>query len=607
MAAQPGGQDDQVYVAILILFFVVTVLAILGPIGVAVALLTIIIGIIAGLGHAGGVAVALGGAGLGAVLIGPQEWLAGPALEMAKVYQIYLFDGSRWDMDGLAAYYTKMLAYWPSWKYFTPLGIFAGGAALTVWQIFGASPLRRTARGKPIRLERRSLLACWADLRLPKQPAAVDGGTLLGVDKTSGRKVHLSDADANTHSFVLGTPGSGKTVAVLNMVESAIERRLPVIVIDGKGDHALASKVITYARSHGRPAHLFAMTGDSCRYNPLAAGGYSAKKDRIIELREWSEDHYRKLAEGYLQMVFKVLAACEVQTDLVTLAGYLSTEKLLDLIRKHETKLGGSAQTLMDEVEEQVDAEKHAENVRSEIRNLARSEIGHLFMTDTVSGRGSEDSDKPAGVHSDSTAPAVLELPAAIAAGAVVYFCLPTLQFPALAKTLGKVVINDLKAAAHEQLAKPKAARVPIYAVFDEFSVFAGEQVLNIINMGRSAGIHAVLATQSVADLGRATPDTPDHFTRQIFSSCNNYLVHRMNAPEDATLVAELIGTRDGIEHTAQIDGMGATGVGSVRRAKNFLIHPDIIKQLPKGEAVFVNKNVGIVQQIKVRLGSIAR
>ena len=130
----------------------------------------------------------------------------------------------------------------------------------------------------------------------------------------------------------------------------------------------------------------------------------------------------------------------------------------------------------------------------------------------------------------------VLELSSAIAAGAVVYFCLPALQFPALAKTLGKVVINDLKSAANEQLGRPESARRPIYTVFDEFSVFAGEQVLNVINMGRSAGIHAVLATQSVADLGRATPETPDHFTRQVFSSCNNYLVHRLNAPEDAQL-----------------------------------------------------------------------
>jgi len=47
--AQSGKQDDQVYVAILILFCVIAVLAILGPIGVAVALLTIVIGIIAGL------------------------------------------------------------------------------------------------------------------------------------------------------------------------------------------------------------------------------------------------------------------------------------------------------------------------------------------------------------------------------------------------------------------------------------------------------------------------------------------------------------------------------------------------------------------------------
>lgn len=58
---------------------------------------------------------------------------------------------------------------------------------------------------------------------------------------------------ANTHTLVLGTLGSGKTVAVLNLLESVIERRLPVIVIDGKGVQGLASKVITHARMHGRP------------------------------------------------------------------------------------------------------------------------------------------------------------------------------------------------------------------------------------------------------------------------------------------------------------------------------------------------------------------
>ncbi len=168
-------------------------------------------------------------------------------------------------------------------------------------------------------------------------------------------------------------------------------------------------------------------------------------------------------------------------------------------------------------------------------------------------------------------------------------------------------MINDLKSGANEQLFRAESARRPIYAVFDEFSVFAGEQVLNVINMGRSAGLHAVLATQSVADLGRATPETPDQFTRQVFSSRNNYLVHRLNAPKDAQLVAELIGTRDGVEHTAQIDGMGATGLGSARRTKSFVVHPDVIKQLPRGKAIFVNKNMGDVRRIRVRLGAIPR
>jgi type IV secretory pathway TraG/TraD family ATPase VirD4 len=201
----------------------------------------------------------------------------------------------------------------------------------------------------------------------------------------------------------------------------------------------------------------------------------------------------------------------------------------------------------------------------------------------------------------------VLELERAFEERAVVYFCLPALQFPALADLLGKLVINDLKSAAHSQLVKPAVARCPIYTVFDEFSVFAGEQVLNVINMGRSPGLHAVLATQSVADIGRAAPLTPDHFIRQVFSSCNTYLVHRLNAPEDATLVAEAIGTKDDFSHTAQVDSLGSTGMGTVRRTKSFMVHPDVIKRLPMGEAIFVNKLRDQVKRLKVRHGRIGR
>lgn len=158
---ESGKQEDQVYVVILIVISVVAVLAILGPIGVLAGLVTVIIGMTAGLGHVGSVAVAAGGAVLGMMLVGPKDWLIGPANDMAEVYRVYLFDSFRWDMEGLSAYYTEMLTYGPSWPYFSPLGIFAGGMALTAWNVYGANPLRQTAKGKRTRMDRPSLRFRW--------------------------------------------------------------------------------------------------------------------------------------------------------------------------------------------------------------------------------------------------------------------------------------------------------------------------------------------------------------------------------------------------------------------------------------------------------------
>jgi len=42
------------------------------------------------------------------------------------------------------------------------------------------------------------------------------------------------------------------------------------------------------------------------------------------------------------------------------------------------------------------------------------------------------------------------------------------------------------------QLSEDKPKK--LFAFFDEFSVFAGDQIVNLINQGRGAGMHAVLA-----------------------------------------------------------------------------------------------------------------
>jgi type IV secretory pathway TraG/TraD family ATPase VirD4 len=410
-----------------------------------------------------------------------------------------------------------------------------------------------------------------------QSPAETSEGSLIGAARYN-RSIELSDKMANQHTLVLGTTGSGKTVTVCNIVESAINRELPLIYIDGKGDYDLACRVERTAQQKGRPVSVFAMNGDSIAYNPLAVGGFTSRKDRIIELREWSEEHYKKLAEGYLQCVFKVMDACGISCNMATLAEHLDLKYLKALVREHQNNIP-NAQKLMDELNNQDQASKSIESLVAEIRNFTASEIGELFE---------HEEGKP-----------VLALDQVLKQNGIAYFCLPALEFPSMSKTLGRLVINDLKATMAQQLSQGNKNKV--YVVFDEFSVFAGEQVLNVINMGRSAGIHAVLSTQSLSDIASGRAENADHFINQVVGNCNNFILHRQNSPEDAEKLAAMMGTQNTLEYTAQISQIGPTHMGTVRRTRGFIAHPDEIKSLQTGEAFFYSKENGKVVKMMAR------
>ncbi|MDH3663846.1 MAG: DUF853 domain-containing protein, partial [Alphaproteobacteria bacterium] len=294
MSTAPIKQDNSFYVAGVGAAFLFMV----GPISALVAGIIFVVGLVLQLRLAASLLIAGVGFLVDCWLNGLQSWLVEPIQFMATVYRNvvvpYLFHG----LDGAVVgdYFGKLMVDVPAWMAFGPLGMTIGGLALLARGVMLGGPVRSTASGRPRLRDRVSWFAGLAKKRADRGEAATPVGSLLGIDKMSGRQVVLSDREANTHTLMLGTTGSGKTVTVLNMVESAIDRGLPVIYVDGKGDQALAESVVDYAWSRGRPAYLFSLAGPSCRYNPLSSGGYSAKKDRIIELRDWSEDHYRKLA-----------------------------------------------------------------------------------------------------------------------------------------------------------------------------------------------------------------------------------------------------------------------------------------------------------------------
>lgn len=104
---------------------------------------------------------------------------------------------------------------------------------------------------------------------------------LLGVEQGSGRLVAITDRELNQDVFLVGTTGSGKTTTIMNFVESALLRQLPLVLVDGKGDPEVAAVLEALARACGRTLKVFAMRGNSCLRDPAAelpCGGGKARR-----------------------------------------------------------------------------------------------------------------------------------------------------------------------------------------------------------------------------------------------------------------------------------------------------------------------------------------
>ena len=469
----------------------------------------------------------------------------------------------------MEAVWRRMYAPAP-WPY---LALAAGviGGSLLAWGV-------RIWCGPEQRAVRKAQLAVMAETPVElQQPAARQrpvkdppDGVALGRD-ASGRQVAIADKQANCHVVLLGASGAGKTTTLKRVVQSAIRRGKPVFLVDAKGDPDLAEWVRQAAEQAGRRARVWTFSGPEV-YNPLAHKGPSDAKDLLVSVEKWTEPHYQRSVERYVQLEFRLLSELGQDYSLDRAIALLQPHIMRQLLTQcQRSETTDTLSLLLGAKDSDIDP-----SLRSALAGMANR---LAVLTESGAGRWF------------GAGPQAFDLITAYRQREVVVFSLDSLRYPELVPYAGALMLQDLRCLASWALSAPQDERDYCHVVIDEFGSIASAAVLTLVAQARAAGLCCWLSAQEVAQLRQAHQEGAE----VVLGSVGTLVIHRQQVQSSCEFLAGMLGTRDAGELTVRVSSDPREQqytAGSWRRTKEYRLHPDQIRSLGVGEA-FVAVLVG--------------
>ena len=134
----------------------------------------------------------------------------------------------------------------------------------------------------------------------------------------------------NTFSLLV-QPAVEKLLHFLIFIQHGIEKSFPLLVIDGKGDIGAGSILeITkqFCREYKKKLYIVNLSEpeQSSKYNPFANASPTACKDMLINLTDWSEQHYKSNSERFLQRLIILLQQSNIPLSFQTIISHMSTD-----------------------------------------------------------------------------------------------------------------------------------------------------------------------------------------------------------------------------------------------------------------------------------------
>jgi conjugal transfer pilus assembly protein TraD len=408
------------------------------------------------------------------------------------------------------------------------------------------------------------------------------GEVVLGVNK-NGSLVRLGDNELSAHGLILGASGAGKTTTLLAILSDQIRRGRPVVAIDMKGSPAFVRVLEESAAAAGRPISVWTIDGGA-HWNPLAHGNATELKDKLIGTERFTEPHYQRAAERYIQTVLQVIRQSHADRP-PTLQEVVA---LMD-----PRRLGASLRALDRPLRERV---------QDYLTGLTHDQLSAVRGLQTRLAILTESHTGPFLAPPADPTRRAIDLRATLSGPEVVVFSLNSSTYGKLAAQIGTLAVQDLVAASGDRLHEPSRGRSLEQAVIgiDEFSGLGSDHVAALLSRGRESGMPVLVATQELADLERASAGLRD----LVLGVTAVKIVHRQEVPSSALTIAQIAGTERVWEETRQIGGLlggllggQSTPRGTRRLEERYIVDPNAIKSLGTGEAVVISKMRGAKPQ----------
>lgn len=405
-----------------------------------------------------------------------------------------------------------------------------------------------------------------------------DGSVRVGSDQNN-KEVVLTPEMLNHHVHVVGASGFGKTTFLLNIIKEKIDSGEGLVFVDLKGDIDTVCEIATFVTNANRlnDFEFFSISEDflevSSGISLFDNGNALEIKDKIMGAFNYDHDYYKKRIESFLTLSLRALVYLrdnkgerfDLDSIYKLILGFEHIEMLASSLDREDMKRDLLSLVADKKLKEDLTG------LRADIEGLIKTDFGHLFS-------------RPDGINFYNS----------IRESKIVFIHLDSQRYEASAEKLGRLILQDIKTASAKIVTTIASCdREPFTLIVDEFANLATEQFVSFLNRARASGIGIVIAHQELSDLEAFSPVVKD----QIMTNTSTLISFLQKLPKSAEMISGIAGTYRTEKETHQVNEEGLifktsekTGMGSLREVEEYIIHPNLIKELGRGECFMVSK-----------------